>query len=138
MNFELTDYSAYYYAELAGEHCPARRGGKFVQLRDTGSDREFLVLSPAGLSLYHAHIVERFCALQDLDGHWNAGRTRYELVDPAWEIVGGGHWLIDVEKQTLELGSSSQAYGRFDPAGLENRIRATEALRGYRVRLERG
>ncbi|MBA4373341.1 MAG: hypothetical protein C0402_10845 [Thermodesulfovibrio sp.] len=137
MNVELIDYSEYYFAELAGELVPANRGGKFVQIRDRGSDREYVVLSPAKLSLYHANIVERFCGLRELDGHWNSGKTAYEIVDPSWHIVGGGRWVIDSEKKTLELGSSSQAYGRFDLVGLEERLRTLDTLQGYMVRVER-
>jgi len=134
MNFELIDYSEYYFKKIANEPVPAIRGGKFVQIRN--GKREYLVLSPARLSMYHANIVERFSALNDLDGHWNSGKTVYAIVDPSWTIVGGGRWAIDSGNKTLDLDSSSQAYGRFDPAGLAARILSLDAMKGYAVRID--
>lgn len=137
MSFELIDYSEYYFTACAGEPVPENRGGKFVQLRDEDSGKEYIVLSPAKLSVYHANIVERFCGLQGLDGHWRSGRTSYRIVDDSWSVVGGGSWVIDSGKKILELGSSSQAYGRFDPEGLEKKIQAIDSMKGYEVRIER-
>ena len=136
MSFQLIDYSEHYFKELAGEPVPESRGGKFVQIRDGSNDREYLVLSPGKLSMYHANIVERFCKLKGLDGHWNAGRTSYKIVDDSWSVVGGGRWLIDSGKKTLELGSSSQAYGRFDSAGLATNILSLNEMKGYDVKIE--
>jgi hypothetical protein len=133
MSFELIDYSEYYYRELAGEAMPENRDGKFVQIRD--GDQEYLVLSPVKLSMYHANIVERFCELHSLDGHWNSGRTYYRIVDDTWTVVGGGRWAVNFGKKTLELGSRSQAYGRFDSSGLEAKILSLEAMRGYIVKI---
>ncbi|MGC2064124.1 MAG: hypothetical protein WA610_14205 [Thermodesulfovibrionales bacterium] len=138
MNFELIDYSEYYFTELAGEPISENRGGKFVQIRNEDNDREYIVLSPNKLSMYHANIVERFCELQGLDGHWKSGRASYKIADDSWRVVGGGRWVIDSGKKTLELGSSSQAYGRFEPAGLEDKILSLDSMKGYVVRIERG
>lgn len=135
MSFELIDYSGHYFTGRAMRPVPEQRGGKFVQIRDEESGREFLVLSPPELSVYHANIVERFCSLQGLDGHWTSGRTSYRIVDPSWTVVGGGRWAIDEREKLLELGSSSQAYGRFDPAGLEEKIRSLDSMKGYVIRL---
>ncbi len=135
MSFKLIDYSEHFFIELAGEPVPESRGGKFVQIRDGDNGSEYLVLSPSKLSAYHANIVERFCGLNGLDGHWNSGRTTYRIVDDSWSVIGGGRWVIDSGKKTLELGSSSQAYGRFDPAGLETRILSLDEMKGYSVRI---
>jgi len=134
MSFQLIEYSEYYFKELAGEPVPESRGGKFVQLRN--NDAEFIVMSPALLSKYHANIVERFCNLNNLDGYWNSGKTSYQFVDVAWSVVGGGKWMINSNEKTLELGSSSQAYGRFDSAGLKKKILSLKTMKDYLVTIE--
>jgi hypothetical protein len=135
MGFQLIDYSEYYFQELSGEPIPESRGGKFVQLKNQDNDTEIIVLSPAKLSKYHANIVERFCGLNNLDGHWDSGKTCYELVDVAWSVVGGGKWEINTDKKTLELGSASQAYGSFNSSGLKNKISSVESMKDYLVRI---
>lgn len=135
MSFQLIDYSEHYFRELEGEPVPEIRGGKFVQIKDGGNDREYLVLSPAKLSMYHANIVERFCEANGLDGHWNAGRTSYLIVDDSWSVAGGGRWVINSGEKTLELGSSSQAYGRFDSEGLDTNILSLKEMKGYTIRI---
>ncbi|MBI5102937.1 MAG: hypothetical protein HZB33_14040 [Nitrospirae bacterium] len=136
MSFELIDYSTDYYEGTAGEPVPEIRGGKFVQLRDVCNDREFIILSPVKLSTYHADIVERFCGLNKLPGVWNPGRTNFRIQDPCWSVVGGGRWAIDTVKKTLDLDSSSQAYGRFDSAGLKKRLLSLREMRRYAVRID--
>jgi len=131
MKFELIDYSEHYYTRLARGPVPANREGKFVQIRN--GDKEYIILSPAGFSMYHGNIAEEFCKQNNLRGHWNTGKTIYEIEDRSWTIVGGGWWAIDTEKKTLDLGSSSQAYGRCDSAGLGDRIRALDSMNGYAV-----
>ena len=86
--------------------------------------------------MYHANIVERFCELNELDGYWNSGKTFYKIVDDLWIVIGGGRWVINSGKKTLELASSSQAYGRFDSAGLETKILDLDAMKGYIVKIE--
>jgi len=138
MSFQLIDYSEYYYKEIAGEPLPESRGGKFIQLRNRDDDAEFIVMSPALLSKYHANILERFCSLNNLGGYWNSERTSYEFVDGAWSAVGGGKWMIDSHKKTLELGGSSQAYGRFDLDGLKKKILSLERMKDYLVTIDGG
>lgn len=136
MSFQLIDYSEYYFKELAGEPVPDCRGGKFVQLRNQDNDAEYIVLSPAALSQYHANIVERFCTLNSLDGYWNSGRTSYQFVDVSWSVIGGGKWEINSGKKTLKLGSSSQAYGRFDAADLKSNILSLDKMKDYLITIE--
>ncbi len=133
MSFDLIDYSEHYFIRCAEEPVPANRAGKFVQIRDECNDREYLVLSPAKFSLYHANIVERFCELNELDGFWNSGRTSYTIADDLWSVTGGGRWAIDSGEKTLELGSSSKAYGRFDSRDLKIKILSLEAMKGYGI-----
>ena len=50
---------------------PQRHGGKFVQISYETNDTEYLILSPKDLSIYHANIVERFCAQNGIEGSYN-------------------------------------------------------------------
>jgi hypothetical protein len=133
MSFKLIDYSEHYFLKLAGEPIPESREGKFVQIRH--GDKEYLVLSPSKLSKYHANIVERFCESNGIDGYWNSGKTSYQIVDDSWSVVGGGRWVMNSNKKTLDLGSSSQAYGRFDSASLKTKILSLKAMKGYIVKI---
>ena len=43
---------------------------------------------------------------------------------------------IGIHEKTLELGSSSQAYGRFDSAGLKKKILSLKTMKDYLVTIE--
>jgi hypothetical protein len=133
MSFKLIDYSEHYFLKLAGEPMPESREGKFVQIRH--GDKEYFVLSPSKLSKYHANIVERFCELNGINGYWNSGKTSYNIVDNSWSVVGGGRWVMNSNNKTLDLGSSSQAYGRFDSTSLKIKILSLKAMQGYIVNI---
>ena len=76
-------------------YCTIR--GQFVQLDDY--ETEYVVLSPEGLSVFHANIVERFCVLNDIKGHYNAQFNLFTIDYSDIEIVGGGFWEIDENKE---------------------------------------
>jgi hypothetical protein len=128
MDFVLIDYSLSFYKKTAKKTMPAGRSGKFVQIRDLST--EYLVLSNRELSPYHADIAERFFLERGIGGDYNRKRDHYLISDPEWEIIGGGMWSVDSEGLFC-LSGRSQAYGRFDPGGLKERLRA--ALDGYRI-----
>ena len=71
-----------------------------------------------------------------MPGEYNSQRDHYHLYDADWDIVGGGHWVIDDTGRTLRLHGYSQAYGPYDPAGLLQRLKAVPALDSYRITLE--
>ncbi len=134
MTFELMDYSDLYYAEMLRQDVPSMRSGKFVQIRDEEAGREYLVLSPKGLSAYHANIVERFCSRgREIAGCYNPRKDSFRISDSSWNVIGGGVWTIDAKNMTLDLSGISQAYGRFDPRGLKDRILALDGMKGYTV-----
>ena len=137
MTFELIDYSESYYRDVLGEEVPEKRAGKFVQIRDEERGREYLVLSPKGLSAYHANIVERFCSLgRAVGGGYNPRKDSFRISDSSWSVVGGGSWAIDTRNRLLELSGASQAYGRFDPRGLKSRLLALRELDGYTITID--
>jgi hypothetical protein len=119
-----------FYPEGRGSPVPAGGGGKFVQIRGNGT--EYLVLSARELSVYHANIVERFCLQRSgINGSYNNKRDHYVIHDPDWTVAGGGIWQMD--DKVLRLSGFSQAYGRFDPAGLRERMSKVEGMSGYTV-----
>ncbi len=134
MKLVLVDYSPVYYSGGENPVLPDKQGGKFVQIRK--ADVEYLVLSPAGLAAYHADIVERFCRDREIDGVYNASKKRFDIHDPAWSVAGGGKFEIDRALKHIRLYDNSMAYGRFESAGLRERILQTDALKEYEVAIE--
>lgn len=134
MRFTFIDYSALYFSAVAKQPMPLKRGGKFIQIINHSTSDEYLVLSPRELSVYHANIIERFCALQGaIQGSYNAKKDYFEIHDPDWKVIGGGMWAIDDEARTLTLGGESQMYGAFDEVGLKQKIQMDAGLSGYTV-----
>lgn len=111
---------------------PEQRTGKFIQI--AGGNKEYIVLSPKGLSKFHANIAERFCEDHRIDGAYRGKRKEYfEIHDPGWRILGGGFWEINDRAKLLKLEGSSQAYGKFLPEGLAEGLAGTRKLQGYQV-----
>jgi len=129
----FVDYSEVYYLGVATA-LPDRRAGKFVQLRHDNA--EYLVFSPKELTAYHADIVERFCLEKDIPGVYNLQSKRFIIHDPEWVVVGGGKFEINAVQRYVLLYDNSMAYGRFDPHGLEDKIRGTEELKDYEVEIQ--
>ncbi len=125
------DYSDLYFRKIKKAAMPLRRGGKFVQILDEANDNEYLVLSPKDLSIYHANIVERFCAQKGIEGSYNGKKDFFAIYEMGWAVMGGGFWMVDDAKKTLELSGVSQMYGAFEAAGLKNRIFNSGAFPEY-------
>jgi len=132
MHFELIDYSEDYYKEPV----PANRSGKFVQIRNKESGKEFIVLSLSALSIFHADIVEKFSLSKGIKGRYHRAKNYFKITDTTWEVIGGGHWGINSRHNLLVLAGKSQAYGRFDSHGLEARILSLKQMKGYTVKME--
>jgi hypothetical protein len=136
MKFKIIDYSDIYFKTISKTDVPSKRGGNFIQIMD--EDTEYLVLSPAGLSSFHANIAERFCLLKGIEGAYTTKRMdKYEIYDPEWIIIGGGKWVIDEKEKRFHLFAESGTYGKFDSRGLRKKILATERLVGYEVKISR-
>jgi|Deesub1362A_J573_1020465.scaffolds.fasta_scaffold09760_2 hypothetical protein len=137
MDFVLVDYSEVYYRVITKTAMPEKRSGKFVQIKNYETDREYLVLSPKGLSTYHANIVERFCLLNNkIKGSYNEKRDYFEIHDPEWYVIGGGMWMLDETNKVLELSGTSRGYGKFDPNGLKEKILSLENMSDYTVLID--
>jgi hypothetical protein len=134
MNFLLLDLSEVYFIRIESKPLPHKRGGKFVQLRN--SECEFLVFSPKELSGFHANIVERFCIMHKLKGRYtNRKMDCYEIENQEYEIIGGGKWHIDTLEKRLVLFDTSGTYGRFESKGLKERIVALGNMSGYQIQI---
>ncbi|MDA8089311.1 MAG: hypothetical protein M0Z61_03680 [Nitrospiraceae bacterium] len=131
MNFFFIDYSDLYFRTIKKIEMPGRRSGKFVQIFDDASGDEYLVLSPKELSVYHANIVERFCALKGIEGSYNSKKDFFTLHSGEWAVIGGGLWGIDDTKKIFEFSGASQRYGAFEAAGMKSKLLNSVALTGY-------
>lgn len=129
--FILLDYSEIYYGAIRKASLPDKRLGKFVQIRNNGT--EYIVLSPKGLSVYHAHIVELFFTERKIRGDYNRKGDHYRIYENGWEVLGGGMWAINETDRLLHLSGSSQAYGRYERRGLREKIEALREMCGYRI-----
>lgn len=133
-NFTLIDYSEMFFKKSAAKRIPAKRSGKFVQLRNKNT--EYLVLSPKELFGYHANIVERFFTEKGIRGTFNKKRDYYAVTDSGWDIVGGGAWTVDDKDKQFKLSGSSAAYGRYDRRGLRERILGVKKFLEYDVEIK--
>ena len=137
MKFEFVDYSKLYYTKIAKIVVPAKRGGKFIQVINHELEKEYIVLSPKELSVFHANIFERFCMLQgESGGSYNSKRDFFEINDGSLEIVGGGMWSIDDESKTVSFFGASQMYGKYNSEGLKMKLKNRAGIAGYEIRIE--
>ena len=135
MNLKFIDFSDLYYGTITKKEKPRKRKGKFIQLRNSGT--EYLVLSPINLSPFHANILERFCLTNGIYGRYtNSKMEKFEIDDIEWAVVGGGHWEMDDGKKTLVLSGASYVYGRFAPSRLREKIRTVDSLKDYRITIK--
>ncbi len=131
MKVVFIDYSQQYHSGLEKTDAAAVQSGKFVQIRK--DDTEYLIFSPKQLAPYHASLVEMFCLEEGIEGAYESGAKRFDIRDPAWVIAGGGKFEIDRAKKYIRLYDNSMAYGKFDPAGLKEKILMIEELSDYEI-----
>jgi len=137
MTFSLIDYSDLYFTEIKKIDMPAKRSGKFIQILNEAEEREYLVLSPRELAVYHANVVERFCLMQGIKGsYYNEKKNYFEIHDPVWTVIGGGVWAINGMTKTLTLSGMSQAYGPFDAKGLKEKLSSSGLVSGYTIKID--
>ena len=97
--------------------------GKFLQLTLRG--REHLLFAPFENHRYHNQILGQFLAEARIRHRWiNEERLEYDF--PALNVIGGGRYQVNTQQKTLVLRDISQAYGRFDAAGLAEKIAGAE------------
>jgi hypothetical protein len=133
VTFVIIRYGSFLQRPASAKAAQDKTTGKFVQIRN--GNTEYLVFSPRQLAPYHADLVEKFCEEKNIAGSYVKERRRYDIHDPEWVVVGGGKFETDGAKRSILLYDNSMAYGRFDPKGLKEKIRGTEELAGYTVKI---
>lgn len=133
MDFTLIDYSELYFSDMCGGAVPEKRAGKFIQVFNHETGMEYLIMSPAELSVFHANIAERFLSGHGIRGIYNAKKDHYQINNLEWEIKGGGMWTLDTTEKTLSFYGRSQAYGYFWAAGLKEKIVAAHMFPGLNI-----
>jgi hypothetical protein len=99
-------------------------------------DSEYLLLSPAENSAYHANIIERFCSEMGLQGRYNGKRDFFDVREPEWEVVGGGLWTMDEDAKSLSFSGASQGYGQYDRRGLREKIFSVTGMSEYDIAVD--
>lgn len=79
----------------------------------------WLVFGPLSKYRYHAQLVHKCCVINDIGYSWVKKPDLIEVLDNEIEIKGGGMIKFDKNKQILEFGGHSTAYGKFDKVLLE-------------------
>ncbi|TAN44686.1 MAG: hypothetical protein EPN22_05695 [Nitrospirae bacterium] len=130
----IVDYSKAIDAKTPVAGDQSGSSGKFVQIRH--EDSEYIVFAPKETAPYHADIIEKFCAEMGIDGFLDKQEKRFEIHDPAWDIVGGGKFEMDRQGLYVRLYDNSMAYGKFERDGMEDKLRGTEEFAGYEIRVE--
>jgi len=134
MTMVFMDYTHLYYTAMAKTGVPTARSGKFVQIRHGSTG--YLVFSPKEFTKYHSNIVERFCLDKGIEGAYDSEGKRYDISDRAWIVTGGGKYEIDTGKRTIKLFDNSMAYGKFDIAGLKEKILSLPEFNAFALRIE--
>ena len=127
--FEVIDYSRIAFRSFL----PPYRKGKFIQLTD--SEKEYVVLAPRELASHHAVILERFCIQCRVKGIWIRKPSLFRILGGEWEILGGGHFVVDDDERSLKLFGESTAYGSFDQGGLKEKLSNLGGYRKYVIRI---
>jgi len=68
-----------------------------------------------------------------MEGSYDPERKRFDILDEAWIIQGGGKFEISRNEKTIRLFDDSMAYGKFDPTDLVKIFKTIPAFFGYRV-----
>ncbi|MBF0465003.1 MAG: hypothetical protein HQK88_06645 [Nitrospirae bacterium] len=134
MDFKYIEYSDFFYQTNHKTATPLERTGKFVQL--TNETTEFVVFSPKDYTTYHADILVIFCKQQEIAHTHNAADKYLEIADTGWKIIGGGSWKIDENEKLLVLWGFSQAYGKFNPEGLKEKLATVNVLTGFTIQID--
>lgn len=134
MKTVIIEYRATPAAEDDAGATRGSESGKFLQI--INDDTEYLLFSPRDLTPYHSDLLERFSGEKGIKGSFDSERKRFNIGDASWRVVGGGKFDIDPVSRSVRLYDDSMAYGKFDPAGLKEKVLRIKGLAGYRVIIE--
>lgn len=126
----------FFLVDLASsDHADTPASGLFMQFRI--DNEEYVVLADPEADPTHDDVVEHFCARMRLpfETIYGDGPCSCGIGEPGWVIVGGGGWHRSPEGEWIELSGSASRYGRFDPEGLEENLRAIPGWARVEVRV---
>lgn len=101
--------------------------GKFLQFRWQGN--EYLLFATRDEHKFHNQMLGHFLSDHKIPHHWQDSE-HLEFADTGISVIGGGRFHFTAKPAKLELWDNSMAYGRFDEAGLADRLMASGHLFG--------
>ena len=78
----------------------------------------YLLFGPPSEFPYHAFLLNRFCADNQIPSSWVKQPDVVEVHAPHIHIRGGGWMEIDFDSRSARFEGQSRAYGEYDRAGL--------------------
>jgi len=80
-------------------------------------------------------ILERFCMQHEVKGIWVRKPSIFRILGGEWNILGGGHFVVDDETRLLRLFGDSTSYGGFNRDGLKEKLATHGCFREYSIRI---
>ena len=99
----------------------ASLAGKFLQLRLAA--RDYILFATAAECRYHNQILARFLSEQGIPHRWQQA-VNLVVDHPELEVMGGGRFRLDVNRESLYVWDDSSVYGRFDASRLALQLAA--------------
>ncbi|MDF1544490.1 MAG: hypothetical protein P1R58_05240 [bacterium] len=100
--------------DLFGGSQPSKLICKFVLLNNGRGAN--LVFGPLDNFPYHANLVDQFCIENNIAATWERKPDLVAILQEDWLVQGGGWMEIDPISKQMKFFGRSTAYGRFDPA----------------------
>jgi hypothetical protein len=67
---------------------------------------------------------------------YDADGKRFDIIDKAWEILGGGKFERDYNKKAIKFYDNSMAYGKFQATELREMLGSLPEFSGYSLIVE--
>ena len=112
---------------------PLRLSCKFVVVKH--DEILHLVIGCISEYPYHANLLDRFCAIRGIASSWIKKPDYVEIYDDSVEIRGGGHIVLDMEKETALFSGYSTAYGCYEPSDIRLVTDCHDFFSGYQVEI---
>lgn len=118
-------------SQASGKSSEDKLVGKFVLI--SSHDSLTLVLGQLKEFKYHAHIVDRFCRMNQIPSGWRRKPDSVEIYDDKYEVTGGGWIEINSRLLTVKFFGHSTAYGSFDRSDVESCLMQSSLFDGFRI-----
>jgi len=87
------------------------------------------------MATHQGVIIERFYMQHEVNGVWIRKPSVFRILGGEWEILGGGHFIIDDVDRSLRLFGESTPFGSFDRDGLKGKLATVQPFQGYSIRI---